>query len=312
MSNEIAKPIISIIIRAKNEERFISQTLKAVFEQKIALPFEVIVIDSGSTDRTLEIAHQFKIRLFEIPSDRFTYGHALNYGVGLAESEYIINLSAHCIPADSGWMANLLNPLLSDPSIAATFGRQQPIKGLNPFEEQLLIADFCPDEEGKIKPVFSNSNCAIRKKVWERYPFDEKTLWAEDIIWAKMLPSEYKIKYVHCASVHHSHHLTLKYWARRYHDSGMSERYLEQVYGLEWPWKASSDKGKNGIIRRVLTNLISYASEFLYITLFLIRNRYYRHIPILPVFLILRRHYYYKGIEEGIRVYGDSTGYSNE
>ena len=52
-------PKISIIIRTKNEECFIGQTLSAIFEPEIELPFEVIVIDSGSTNRTIEIVRKF-------------------------------------------------------------------------------------------------------------------------------------------------------------------------------------------------------------------------------------------------------------
>ena len=48
-------PLISVLIRSKNEERFIGRTLGAVFEQDCDLPFEVILIDSGSTDGTLEV-----------------------------------------------------------------------------------------------------------------------------------------------------------------------------------------------------------------------------------------------------------------
>lgn len=293
------KPSISIVIRTKNEERFIREVLQGIFEQKIDLSFEVVVIDSGSTDRTLDIIRQFKVRLYEIPPDQFTFGYALNYGIELSKGEYIVNLSAHCIPVDSMWMVNLLTPILSDSSIAATYGRQKPLKGLNPFEEQAIIADFSPDKEGKIKPVFSNSNCAIRKVVWEKYPFDEKAFFAEDFIWAKMLPPEYKIKYVHAASVYHSHPLTLKYWAKRYYDNGVFEYYLEQAYDLQWHWKSSSNIGKHSISKRVFRWTKTNLAGFLHTITFLIGHKYYRFIPILPIFVILRLYYYQKGIKDG-------------
>ena len=176
------KHAASIIIRCRNEERFIGRVLDAVLSQAAELPFEVIVIDSGSTDRTLDIVRKFDVRLYEIPPGRFTFGHALNYGAGLAEGGYIINLSAHCIPVSRTWMSSLLKPMMDDPSVAATFGMQEPIEGLNPFEEITLLAGFSPDENGNILPLFSNSNCAIRKKVWMEHAFDEKATFAEDFI----------------------------------------------------------------------------------------------------------------------------------
>lgn len=295
-------PKISILIRAKNEERFIGQALESISRQEIEYPYEVIVLDSGSTDRTLAIVRKFKVRLFELNPGAFTFGYALNYGKDLAKGEFIVNLSAHCIPVDSKWLANLVAPLMKDPSISATHGRQIPLKGINPFEEQILIREFTPDEEGNISIIFSNSNSAIRKQVWEKYPFDEMASHAEDFIWAKTLPSEYKIKYIHDAPVYHSHPFTFKYWAKRYKDSAMVEKYIAHVYKIEWPWKSQILR-KNSL-KKILTVLNSYIYEFLSVTFFLIKNGYYRHIFVLPAFLILRRHYTMKGLKEGERLYG--------
>ena len=177
------RPIVSILIRTKNEERFIGQTLSAIFDQEIEVPFEVIVIDSGSTDGTLEIVREFDVRFYQIKSDKFSFGYALNYGAGLAMGEFIVNLSAHCIPVDSKWLGNLLAPLLSEPSIAATYGNQVPIRGLNPFEEWSLITNFGRNGEAH----FSNANSIIRKTMCKEYPFDEKAVFAEDYIWFKII-----------------------------------------------------------------------------------------------------------------------------
>lgn len=282
-------PNISIIIRTKNEERFLAQTLTAIFNQDIELPFEVIIIDSGSTDRTLEIVRQFDVRLYEIEPDKFTFGHALNYGSGLALGEYIVYLSAHCIPLDSKWVANLLEPLQSDPSIAATYGNQVPIKGVNPFEEQSLISGF-----GNGKAHFSNANCAIRKRAWGKYPFDEKVSFSEDFIWSQVLPFKYKIKYVPTAAVYHSHPFTFRYWAKRHYDSGLADQYMMYFYGFEPIWKGRSYKGE-----KILETGWNYF-------VFLLKNRYFRYIPILPIYFIVRGYYYHKGLKQGKRLYGPS------
>ena len=69
----------SIIIRTKNEEKWIGKVLEVLMQQSYK-DFEIIVVDSGSTDRTLEIVKKYPIKLIEIPQKDFTYPYALNVG----------------------------------------------------------------------------------------------------------------------------------------------------------------------------------------------------------------------------------------
>jgi glycosyltransferase involved in cell wall biosynthesis len=291
-------------MRTKNEERFVGQTLSAIFNQEIELPFEVIVIDSGSTDRTLEIVRQYKVRLYEIEPDKFTFGYALNYGAELAMGEYVINLSAHCIPVDSRWMVNLLIPLRSDPHIAATYGNQVPIKGVNPIEEQSRISNF--GHYGKAP--FSNSNCAIKKNILMKYPFDDKATFAEDFIWSQVLPPQYTIAYVPEAAVYHSHPLSLKFWAKRYYDTGVLLIYLKYFYtfAYHWPWQNQRLKDNYSIMGKFLKVAKSYYD----VTVFLLRNGYFRYIPVHIGFSVLKAYYLYKGIKQGEKLYGNPKGQS--
>ena len=75
-SSEI--PLVSVIVRTKNEEKWITACLGAVFRQTYP-DFEVIVVDNGSTDRTLERVAQFDVQVVNI--DQFLPGRALNLGI---------------------------------------------------------------------------------------------------------------------------------------------------------------------------------------------------------------------------------------
>jgi glycosyltransferase involved in cell wall biosynthesis len=302
------KPDVSIIIRTKNEERLISQTLAAIFQQEIDLAFEVIIVDSGSTDGTLDIVRGQAVRLYEIEARDFSYGRALNYGARLAVGRYLINLSAHCIPTNNRWIANILNALRIDPQIAATYGAQVPIKGVNPFEERSLTVAFTPDDRGKIGPPFSNSNCAVRKEIWARYPFDEKASFAEDFIWAQMLPEEHKIKYVPEAGVYHSHPLQWRYWAKRSYDNGLFVQYLEHVYGLQYRWSVKNNgiASKPSHWRECVGIVGRHAFRCLQMLGFLIENRYLKFVPVFPIYWVLEQYYYRKGLADGLKLYGSS------
>jgi glycosyltransferase involved in cell wall biosynthesis len=304
------KPDISIIIRSKNEKRFIGQTLAAIFQQEIDLSFEVILIDSGSTDSTLEIARRYSVRLYEIDSRQFTYGRALNNGASLARGRYLINLSAHCIPTDSGWMAKLVGWLRSDSSIVATYGGQVPIKGVNPFEERSVLANFTQDKDGRIRPPFSNANCAIRKDIWEKYPFDEKASFAEDFIWSQMLPKPNEIRYVPEAAVYHTHPLRFKYWAKRSYENGLVVQYLNNVYGLQYHWATTTSAPVSGrsFVTRFFAMLARRAARSLEMITYLIENRYLMFIPVFPIYAALEQYCYRRGLAEGLKLYSRSKG----
>jgi len=302
------KPDISIIIRSKNEERFIAQALSAIFQQDIDLSFEVILIDSGSMDRTLDIVRRYAVRVYEIDSRQFSYGRALNYGASLAKGQYLINLSAHCIPINSGWMARLVNCLRSDSRFAATYGGQVPIKGVNPFEERTLMAIFTPDHNGTIIAPFSNANCAIRKETLERHPFDENASFAEDFIWSQMLPKEHEIKYVPEAAVYHTHPLRLRYWSKRSYDNGVVVRYLEHVYGLQYKWadKNTEAAPHSPYGKKFINIMLRRAARYLKIVAFLLENGYLKFIPVIPFYTVLEQYYYRKGLADGFKLYGRS------
>jgi glycosyltransferase involved in cell wall biosynthesis len=260
------------------------------------------VIDSGSTDRTLDIVRSHAVRLYEIEARDFSYGSALNLGARLAEGRYLVNLSAHCIPTSDRWIANMLRDLRVKSRIAATYGGQVPIKGLNPFEERSLLVAFKADENGRIGPPFSNANCAIRKETWERYPFDEKANFAEDYIWSQLLPKQFEIKYVPEAEVYHTHPARFKYWAKRSYENGLFVQYLENVYGLQYRWAVGENRIANN--PRNFVALLRYAVRSVRVMWFLIANGYLKFLPVFPIYSALEQYYYRKGLADGRKRYG--------
>lgn len=200
-------PTISIIIRTKNEERWISHCLAMVFRQDFR-DFEVILVDNASTDHTVEIAKRYPLaRLVCI--DRFRPGHALNEGIRASNGSYIVCLSAHCVPKATDWLTRLLENFNDSPNLAGVYGRQLPVSFTDPLDKRDLLIVFGQDRRVQIKDYFfHNANSILRRDVWERFPFDEEVTNIEDRVWGKAVTSAgYQIAYDPEAAVYHHHGL---------------------------------------------------------------------------------------------------------
>jgi hypothetical protein len=193
----------SIIIRTKNEERWISSCLESVFSQQYD-DFEVILVDNKSDDSTVAKALQYPVKLVEI--DKFKPGLAINDGIRASSGDVLICLSGHCIPVHNDWLEKLVTPL-KDEKVAGVYGRQQPMSFTTDRDKRDLLTTFGLDPKVQRKDTFfHNANSAFRRDVWEKYPFDEETPHIEDRLWAHdVLAAKMEIHYEPEASVFHYH-----------------------------------------------------------------------------------------------------------
>ena len=208
----------SIVIRAKNEAHDIEDTLNRIFTQRDISDFEVIVVDSGSTDGTLDIVRRSNARLIEISPESFTYGRALNVGIKAASGDFVVSLAAHALPAHDHWLANLLAPF-ADSSIAGVYGRELPRENATAFElfgMWLSGGTSTKPRRQERDMMFSNRNGAYRRALVVEHPFDEKIPGAEDLAWADWIQRNgWAIWYEPTAPVYHSHGESLPRLIRR-------------------------------------------------------------------------------------------------
>lgn len=208
---------VSIIIRTMNEAKYLEPVLAKIAEQLGDLRTEIILIDSNSIDNTVEVAAKYGCRVLQLPKTEFSWGRALNAGMEAAKNEYCVLLSGHCLPVSDGWLDSLVKPL-SDPSVAATCGRQVPRQGLDPFEEAEIERWFPPLEQNTSFLMFTSANSAIKKSLWQRYPFDESINSLEDAdVSARLKNVGFDIQYVPAAAVYHSHAISVTGIYRRWY-----------------------------------------------------------------------------------------------
>ena len=133
---------ILIVIRSYNEEKFISRCINDILNQKCRFVFKVVVVDSGSTDNTVEMVKAFKqVNLIQIPKDKFTYGRALNIGFESEPFDIGVAISAHCLPTNEHWLSNLVSPLLNDSEVALSFGSQIGLESLSRTSELIYFKE---------------------------------------------------------------------------------------------------------------------------------------------------------------------------
>ena len=174
----------SLVIRAYNEEKHIGRLLEGI-QQQTRKDVEIILVDSGSNDRTVSIAESFGARIVRIPSTEFTFGRSLNLGIQAATREFIVIASAHVYPVYPDWLESLLRPF-EDIKVALTYGRQRgPVT--TQFSEQQIYHQWYPDvsKPRQATAFCNNANAAIRRSLWEKHPYDETLTGLEDLAWAK-------------------------------------------------------------------------------------------------------------------------------
>lgn len=199
--------MISIIIRTKNEERWMRPCLEAILRQKVDLPVEVILVDNLSTDKTIEKAAAIHPDIKLVQIDKFRPGDAINEGIRASSGQFLVCLSAHCIPVNDDWLARLVANFENDDNLAGVYGRQVPMNFSAPSDKRDLLITFGLDRRVQFKdPFFHNANSMIPRRVWEQYPFDGDVTNIEDRLWAKdVLAAGMHIVYEPEAPVFHHH-----------------------------------------------------------------------------------------------------------
>lgn len=242
----------TVVIPTKNAGSILEQVLGSVLGQKTQYEYEVICVDSGSSDGTLDIIEKYPVKLYQIPAEDFGHGKTRNYGASKGTGEYIIFITQDAVPATDTWLENFLNAMKLEPDIVGGFGIHYPYPDCNLIDKRDLAAHFkgfgedntiyqltdrerYEREEGyrHLLAFFSDNNSCLKRSIWEKYPYEDVD-FAEDQIWArKMIELGYKKVYCPFAPVYHSHNYGLRSYFGRYFDEHKGLYSIHQYINLE-------------------------------------------------------------------------------
>jgi len=225
--NPRTSPKVSVVIPTLNAGSILDKVLKSVTTQQTLWPYEILVIDSGSTDTTLKTVAKYPlVKLHRIDTKDFNHGGTRNLGAELTSGEYIAFLTHDALPANPRWLHNLVMSLEKHPDAAGAFGKHLAYpeasaytkRDLKAHFEQFALHPLCVNkttdkhafDSGKqswhqFLHFYSDNNSIMRRSVWEKIPyrpvkFGEDQVWADDVIKAGF-SKVYAVR----AAVYHSH-----------------------------------------------------------------------------------------------------------
>jgi rhamnosyltransferase len=229
-------PRVSIVIPTRNGAATLPAALEMIARQRVDWPFEIVAIDSASTDGTVDLLRPRVDRLIQIPAATFDHGLTRNAAIEQSRGELIVLLVQDAVPASDRWLADLTAPVFADQAggtngrIAGSFARQRPRDDASAITRHYLerwvaaaetprIASISsPAEFAALSPtdrflrcVFDDVCSCVRRSVWEKHPF-KATPIGEDVEWAReVLLAGYRLAYVPQAVVVHSHDRPARY-----------------------------------------------------------------------------------------------------
>lgn len=239
---------VSIVVRTLNEAKHLPALLHAIAGQDCpGLDVQTVVIDSGSTDGSLQIAERAGCTLKHIRREDFSFGRSLNQGCEAGRGEILVFISGHCVPTDGHWLRRLCEPIVAG-KVDYSYGRQ--IGGpQSRFSECRIFEKYYPAHSRVPQQGFfcNNANSALTRSAWQAHRFDEELTGLEDMELAKRLCNAGgKLGYVAEACVYHYHAETFPQVRRRFEREAIAlQKIMPHVH-----------VGRRDMLRYIVTSIL--------------------------------------------------------
>ncbi|WP_298293004.1 glycosyltransferase [Thiomonas sp.] len=245
-------PKVSVVIPVYNGMRELPLLMQRLQLQRVPWSFEIIVIDSSSSDGSYEfLKQQAEIRLFRIAKHEFGHGRTRNMGCELAKGEFVAFLTQDAYPVGPYWLYDLVTSLEVHPDAAGVFGRHIAHSNASPFTKRDIDDFFAQFYNGpqvisittewsnygisnskaaEYLRYYSDNNSCLRRKVWEEFPYPDVE-YGEDQIWAhQVCLAGFSKVYAHQAVVAHSHDYDAQQTFKR---AKIEAEFFLRYFGIE-------------------------------------------------------------------------------
>jgi glycosyltransferase involved in cell wall biosynthesis len=233
---------VSVAVPVLDGGPLFRELLAAVRAQRIDAEVEIVVVDSGSRDDSVEAARAHGAHVEEIPRAAFSHGGTRNRLMELASGDVVAFLTQDALPAGEEWLAALVGGFALADDVALACGPQRPRQDASPMVRRELDGFFArfgdaPRVDRAVaglgpETFFSSANGAVARWAWERVPFRAVSYAEDHFLAADMLRAGLAKAYVPDAAVVHSHEYAGLDWLRRAFDEFSA---LHDVHGLREP-----------------------------------------------------------------------------
>lgn len=244
----MSSPRVSIVVLTANAGPAFEALLERLREQETGFSYDILVIDSGSTDGTIPLSQRYGARVHSIRPEEFDHGGTRNLALALSDAEYLAFVVQDALPLNERWLAAMVEDLDEDDKVAGVYGRQVPHPQSSPLTRALVNGfptaglerreqrvdpparyDALSPAERRSLAAFDNVSSCVRRSVLEEMPF-ERTVFGEDLRWGKrVVESGYSLVYEPRSAVFHSHERGALYDLRRHYVEG---QVLLDLFGL--------------------------------------------------------------------------------
>lgn len=238
---------VSVVIPTFDAGPGFEELLRRLDAQRGDFELEVVVVDSGSTDGTAELATRYGAAIHRVPKADFDHGATRDLGVSFSSGEYVALTVQDAVPLDEKWLAAMVENLQKDPRVAAVYGRHVPRPDAGVMTRALVGNLAVADHERREQEIqdqaqyrslspaqrrrmaaFDNVSSCLRRSVWEEFPFGQAD-FAEDLRWGKkVVEAGYRIVYEPRSVVVHSHERGPLYDLRRHY---VDQLVLDELFG---------------------------------------------------------------------------------
>jgi O-antigen biosynthesis protein len=246
--------VVTVAIPVLNGAKYLDEVLSAVRAQRVDREVELLIVDSGSSDESLEIARRHRARIHEIPKSEFSHGGTRNLIMELARGDHVAFLTQDATPKGDGWLAALLEGFEVAEDVAVVFGPHEVRPGSSHMLEAEMERHFANwggglevdiqrldrspgglaaySAEPSRFTFLSSVDLGLARSAWEQVPFRDVPYAEDQLLGRELIEAGYAKVFHPGARVLHSHDFPARRFFRRYFDEF---RGLREVLGYREP-----------------------------------------------------------------------------